>query len=435
MTGVSFAALPPEVTSGWLYTGPGAESMLSAATAWDRLAGELSSAAADYRSVITALTADPWHGPAATAMSAAAAPYTEWMTVTAEQARQAATGARAAAAAYQAAHAAVVPPPVITANRSTLQHLLATNVIGQNSAAIAANQAQYGEMWAQNASTMDGYTHAAASAASLAPFTQPAQSTDQAGQSNQAAAVAQATTQSGATQSDWLVDFLKQINGFLNINPAAGPLGNPAWTSAYMPILEVGKLVAAGGAPGYMAIATPMQMLGPVWHSFFPHIFGGAAAAATMGEVSGPGLGQTLVKAATPTAGLSAGLGRAATVGGLSVPQTWATPIQLASASAPLPGTALAAAPAAGMGGMGGVPMVPALLDKPGNHTGPKGPGAKIVGRLGAGAGATRRRGSGIASPLSDRERTELDKLRAIVADLTNQRDNAANSIKEAIRS
>lgn len=429
MSPVSFAALPPEVSSGWMYTGPGAESMLSAATAWDRLAGELTSAAAQYESIITNLATEQWQGPSAAAMSAAAAPYGEWMTTTAEQARRAAAQARSAAAAYQAAHAGVVPPPVIAANRSTLQTLVAGNVMGQNSAAIAANQADYAEMWAQDATTMHSYAQASAAAATtLAPFSAPAQRTDSAGQGNQAAAVAQATAQNGTTGGNSFADFLSQINGFLQ--------NNPLYHAANEPITTLGKLLATLGAPGYLGIASPMQMLGPVWHSFFPHIAGGAAAAATMSEVSGTGLGQTLVKAATPQlgAGAAAGLGRAAAVGGLSVPQSWATPIRLASAASPLASAApaLAGAPAAGMGG---VPMVPALLDKPGKPDGATGPRTKLVGQLGdqSAPGLPRRRTSVIAGPLSNSERNELDKLRAIVADLTNQRNKAANSIKEAI--
>lgn len=415
MSPVSFAALPPEVTSGWLYSGPGAESMLSAATAWDRLAGELASAAGEYESVIASLLAGKWQGPSAAAMSAAVAPYTEWMTATAEQARQAATQTRAAAAAYQAAHAGVVPPTVIAANRATLRSLVTGNVMGQNSAAIAANQASYAEMWAQDATTMHTYAQASAAAATtLTPFSGPGQETDSAGQSRQAAAVAQATAQnSGANSFD---DFLAQINNLLQTNPL--------YHAANEPITTLGKLLATLGAPGYLAIASPMQMLGPVWHSFFPHIAGGAAAAATMSEVSGTGLGQTLAKA---------GLGRAASVGGLSVPQSWGTPIRLASAAAPL-----AAAPAmagAAAAGIGGVPMVPALIDKPGKPGGVDGPRTKLVAQLGnqATPERSRPRTSGIAVPLSDSERNELDKLRMIVADLTGQRDKAANSIKEAI--
>ncbi|MDT5256051.1 MAG: hypothetical protein QOD10_1131, partial [Mycobacterium sp.] len=39
-----FAAIPPEINSGRMYAGPGAESMMVAAAAWDGLAAELASA-------------------------------------------------------------------------------------------------------------------------------------------------------------------------------------------------------------------------------------------------------------------------------------------------------------------------------------------------------------------------------------------------------
>ena len=96
-------------------------------------------------------------GPSSTAMEAAAAPYVAWMSATAGQAEQTAAQAKAAAAAYQAAFAMTVPPPVIAANRTQLASLTATNVFGQNTPAIAATEAQYGEMWAQDAAAMYGY--------------------------------------------------------------------------------------------------------------------------------------------------------------------------------------------------------------------------------------------------------------------------------------
>ena len=114
---MDFAALPPEINSGRMYAGPGSESMLAAAAAWDGLAAELRSTAASYSSVISGLAAD-WQGPSSAAMAAAAAPYAAWMSATAAQAEQAATQARAATIAYQSAFAATVPPWVITANRS-----------------------------------------------------------------------------------------------------------------------------------------------------------------------------------------------------------------------------------------------------------------------------------------------------------------------------
>ena len=59
-----FGALPPEINSGRMYTGPGSGPMMAAASAWDWLAAELSTAAAGYNSMITELTSSPWLGPA-----------------------------------------------------------------------------------------------------------------------------------------------------------------------------------------------------------------------------------------------------------------------------------------------------------------------------------------------------------------------------------
>ncbi|WP_019695863.1 PPE domain-containing protein, partial [Mycobacterium avium] len=67
--------------------------------------------------------------------------------------------------------AATVPPPVIAANRSLLATLVATNFLGVNSAAIAATEAQYAEMWVQDATMMATYQAASAAAGVLQPVT------------------------------------------------------------------------------------------------------------------------------------------------------------------------------------------------------------------------------------------------------------------------
>ena len=108
--------------------------MMTAASAWDGLASELNTAAASYRSVVSSLTGGPWLGAA-------------WMSTTANQAQQTAAQARSAASAYEAAFAETVPPASIAANRSQLASLVASNIIGQNTAAIAATETEYGEMW------------------------------------------------------------------------------------------------------------------------------------------------------------------------------------------------------------------------------------------------------------------------------------------------
>src|SRR6201991_3023325 len=170
---MDFATLPPEVNSGLMYTGPGSGPMIAAAASWDNLATEVSSAAGDYGSLISGLTSGPWRGPASASMVAAAAPYVSWMNATAAQAEQAAEQAKAAASAYEAAFTATVAPPVIAANRTLLASLVATNILGQNTPAIATTEAHYAEMWAQDAAAMYGYAGSSAAASTLTPFLEP----------------------------------------------------------------------------------------------------------------------------------------------------------------------------------------------------------------------------------------------------------------------
>uniref|UniRef100_UPI0031CEB01B PPE family protein n=1 Tax=Mycobacterium sp. TaxID=1785 RepID=UPI0031CEB01B len=188
-----FAILPPEINSGRMYSGPGSGPIMSAAAAWDALAAELSWAARSYDSAIVGLV-DSWHGPTSLAMAAAAAPYVAWLSATATQAEQAAAQARAAAAAFEMAFAATVPPAVIAANRALLAALVATNFFGQNIPAIAATEAQYAEMWAQDATAMYGYAASSAHAAALTLFTEPPPITRPAAQANPVTSAAAAAT-------------------------------------------------------------------------------------------------------------------------------------------------------------------------------------------------------------------------------------------------
>lgn len=101
-----YGAFPPEFNSGRMYSGPGAGSLVAAATAWQSLATELQSTATSYAATISSLTAGPWAGPSSFAMASAAAPYVAWMQQTAAAAAQSATQATEAATAYETAFAA-----------------------------------------------------------------------------------------------------------------------------------------------------------------------------------------------------------------------------------------------------------------------------------------------------------------------------------------
>jgi PPE-repeat protein len=236
-----FGVLPPEINSGRMYAGAGSPPMLAAAAAWDELAAELCTAASGYSSTITELTSSPWVGPSSVTMLSAVVPYVGWLRAVATLAEQTANQARAAVSAYEAAFAMTVPPAVVLANRVSLMTLIATNFFGQNSAAIAATEVQYAEMWAQDATAMYGYTAASATASDLNTFASPPNTTNSNGAADQSAAVAQAgatqagsTSQSTASQvasSSPASQAVQQLSlaPSLSANPSASGLSWPAW--------------------------------------------------------------------------------------------------------------------------------------------------------------------------------------------------------------
>ena len=212
---VDFGLLPPEINSALMYSGPGSGPMLAAAAAWKGLASELHTTASSYRTLITGLTDGPWQGPSAASMTAATMPQLSWLSHTAVQADEVAGQAAAAVSAYEAAFAATVPPPVIAANRALSVELLATNFLGQNTAAIAATEAAYAEMWAQDAAAMYGYAGSSATAATLTPFSPTAQATNPAGLAGQAAAVSQAVAT--GTGMDTMTSIPSTLQGLAGI--------------------------------------------------------------------------------------------------------------------------------------------------------------------------------------------------------------------------
>ncbi len=316
---MDFGALPPEINSARMYSGPGPGSMLAAANAWDELASELNSSAATYRSVIAGLAVDGWQGPSSIMMSEAVSPYIAWMHSTAAQAEQTAAQARTAASAYQSAFAVTVPPPLIAANRTRLTSLIASNFFGQNSPAIAATEAAYDEMWAQDATTMYGYANSSAAATRFTPFAQPPATTNPAGQGAQAAAVAQAASTPAANQAQTLSQLPTTLQS-LAAAPSAG-------------FLDLFDLFTLSGAD---AIDT-----GSAAASATSSSFSGASMNVTNNAISiaaqrdaflgiGPFLGGPLpplpsaLSANIGGPAASAVVGRASLVGTLSVPQTWA---------------------------------------------------------------------------------------------------------------
>ncbi|MHA7653144.1 PPE family protein [Mycobacterium sp. ML4] len=337
-----FGALPPEVTSAIMYSGPGASSYVSAASSWNALAAELMSTARGYDTVLTQLAGEGWLGPASATMVQAAQPYVEWLTATAGQAERAAIQSQSAAAAFETAFASIVPPPLVAANRATLAQALQTNAFGLNNGVIAELEAQYAEMWAQNSLTMYSYASSSALASKLESFTAPPAITNATGTTAQSAAVASAQAAPAASIQESLQSFFNQITSQLGL--LATPAGTQQLlnqTSTQFPVLteiwflltgqttlpdNIGTLLA--GYSNYASFFYNTEGL-PYFSvgmgNFGVQIaksagwLGGAAPAAAAAAVPAPPIAAAL----GPGGQVAAGLGSGAHIGHLAVPSSW----------------------------------------------------------------------------------------------------------------
>jgi PPE-repeat protein len=251
---------------------------------------------------------------------------------------------------------------VVAANRTQLAMLVATNVFGQNTPAIAATEAQYAEMWAQDAGAMNGYAAAANAAAQFTPLTTPQTNTNAEGAAAQTNAAAQAAqTPAGTAQSavssaadaasssspeSYLAGLLSGSD-----NSAFGTFTNGNFFSTAV----VNGALAGGPFNPQFIIATAQGLLSAQHATtlgglgdFAADAEGVATADLASSTVGSAGLG-----------GASAGVGNAHLVGSMSVPQSWASAANIAPGQTAVQATGVtgltdsAAAPAAG--GPGGV--------------------------------------------------------------------------------
>jgi PPE-repeat protein len=359
---MSFSLIPPEISSALMYQGAGSGPLLEAATAWDGLAAELEATATQYQTAITNLTTGTWLGPSSAHMAAAAEPYIAWLQSTAAEAAQTGTQAKAAAGAYQTAYASMVPPPVITANRAELATLVANNFLGQNTGAIAQNEAEYLDMWIQDALGMDTYNMNSTGASAALPAQTAAPLVTSGAQA--AAAPAASAADSTSTLEIGLLQAIADLFGYTG----AAPTDLSATTLAtWLP--SVVTAVAANPTAALLPVQATyyMGMLGSTPARMFMSSGGGGSSGASSATLAGmsdsllenvskmvdgkaagvmSGVGGQLSKwGAGIQSGIQAQMAHAMQAGGLSVPHSWHTGAPDMSRAAPLLPTNSVASP------------------------------------------------------------------------------------------
>ena len=354
---LEFAWLPPEINSSRIFAGAGSGPLHVAATAWEALAQDLQASASSFDSVIVGLTAGPWAGPASASMAAAAAPYVGWLTAAAGQATSAGVQARAAATAFEVAQAATVHPAAVTANRTTLATLIATNFFGLNAPAIAATEFQYVEMWAADVGAMLGYHAGATSVAStMAQFSLPPVSL--AGLSGWMSQLGAEVATEMSSLGGQITSALTQAGAGLMSGLSGISLSTiESAASGLSPLTSVAQIAMY---PASMAIS-PLMSIAQMANS------SGAATAGLAGANALAGDATKFVGSAVPDlkpfggagglgAGVGADLGKARLVGAMSVPPTWqgSMPARMVSSAMSGMGANAAAAMAGAAQGAGG---------------------------------------------------------------------------------
>jgi PPE-repeat protein len=341
---MSFSLIPPEINSALMYSGAGSGPLLEASTAWSELAADLEATATQYQTAITNLTTGTWLGTSSTQMATAAEPYIAWLQSTAAEAAQTGAQAQAAAAAYGTAYASMVPPPIITANRAELTTLVSNNFLGQNTGAIANNEADYLSMWIQDALGMDTYNQASTGASGALPA-QSAAPMVTSGSNALAAAAAPADTSADslvATLANAVADlfgyaggtplasdlsnfttFLPAVTTALAANPSAALL--PVQATYYMGMLgsTPARMFMSGGGSGGGAGALSGDALNGMKDSLLANV--GKLIDDKAGTVMSGVSGQLGKWGAGIQSGIQAQMANAMHAGGLSVPHSWHT--------------------------------------------------------------------------------------------------------------
>src|ERR1700742_1221467 len=358
---MSFSLFPPEINSALMFSGAGSGPLWEASTAWSELAADLEATATQYQTLITNLVTGSWLGPSSAQMASATAPYIAWMQGTAATAAQTGAQAQVAAAAYQTAYASMVPLPEIAANRALLAELVSNNFLGQNTGAIATTEANYLDMWIQDALGMDTYQVNSQAATALPAQVAAPQVASGAAPAAALAAAAPADV-SGESLIVAVLNAIAALFGVPQTGTGSAVLGSLSGLDAWLPSVATaiaGNPTAAllpVQATYYMGMlgSTPARMFMSSGSSSGSSAAGSSLASSTdsLMENVGKFIDGKLGGVVTGVSGqlsswgskISAGMAAAQHLGGLSVPNAWhGMAPEMARAAPIMPDTSVAA--------------------------------------------------------------------------------------------
>lgn len=213
---------------------------------------------------------------------------------------------------------------------------------------------------------MYGYAASSATASNLTPFSPPPQTTNAAGGSAQAAAVVHAAGTAAGTHAQTLPQLMSAVPQTLQSLSAPISSAAPAAADPPSPLMTIDSfltgplsplsLFSIGGVPYLLAFQSYLLPQAAANLTSAAEKMSALPAAAGGGLPQG-GIGSGARLVGTAGGAVAAGMGRAGLVGGLCVPQGWASAAPaIKTAAAMLPDSGLSAAPAAletdGQGGL-----------------------------------------------------------------------------------